>query len=100
MKVFFIVILMIVCTTMAAAQIPTLENTVKRLNTYFETQPREKLYLHLDKPRYQPGERIWFKAYLTAGYFHQRSPISKIIYVELINEKAEIVFAVRLPTTS
>jgi len=100
MKVFFIVILMIVCTTMAAAQIPTLENTVKRLNTYFETQPREKLYLHLDKPRYQPGERIWFKAYLTAGNFHQLSPISKIIYVELINDKAEIVFAVRLPATS
>lgn len=100
MKVFFIVTLMIVCTTMAKAQSQTLESTVSRLNNYYEKQPREKLYLHLDKPQYHPGERIWFKAYLTAGNLNQLSPISKIIYVELINAQAEIVFAVRLPATS
>jgi TonB-dependent SusC/RagA subfamily outer membrane receptor len=100
MKIFFIVILMIVHTATVNAQKPALETAVSRLNSYFEEQPREKIYLHLDKPLYQPGERIWFKAYLTAGNFNQLSPISKIIYVELINAEAEIVFAVRLPANS
>ncbi len=100
MKVFFIVLLMIVHPAMAKAQTPTLEEMVSRLNSYAENQPREKIYLHLDKPNYLPGERIWFKAYLTAGNFNQLSPISKIIYVELINAEAETVFAVRLPANS
>ncbi|MCC5921977.1 MAG: TonB-dependent receptor plug domain-containing protein [Cyclobacteriaceae bacterium] len=58
---------------------------------YAEIFPTEKVYLHLDRPYYTTGETIWLKAYLTAGANHEPSPISNTIYVELINDKKQIV---------
>ena len=45
--------------------------------------PIEKVYLHFDKPYYAVGDTIWFKAYLTIDR-HQPSPLSKIIYVDVL----------------
>ena len=38
------------------------------LTGYGEDLPQEKIYLHLDRYAYNPGETIWFKAYLLAGF--------------------------------
>ncbi len=39
------------------------------LNKLNEQFPQEKIYLHFDKTLYNPGETIWFKAYLFTGIF-------------------------------
>lgn len=51
----------------------------------------EKIYVHTDKPYYYPGEALWFK-----GYIHYKEPawrdsLSRVVYVELINPKKEII---------
>ena len=51
--------------------------------------PQEKLYLHFDKDYYNPGETIWFKAYLFAG--NVPSQISTTIYAELIDENGKVI---------
>jgi len=51
--------------------------------------PQEKLYLQYDRPYYNPGETIWFKAYLTVS--NLPSALSKTVYAELINEKGTIL---------
>jgi hypothetical protein len=51
--------------------------------------PQEKLYLQYDRPYYNPGETIWFKAYLTAS--NLPSQLSKTVYAELINDKGVIM---------
>jgi len=77
-----------------------LKQVLDHLNSYQKEYPKEKIYLHLDKPYYVAGEDIWFKAYVTVGQFNFLSAISKVMYVELINNENEIVQARRLPVVS
>ena len=37
----------------------------KKLQSIQDALPQEKIYLHLDKTFYKPGEDVWFKLYLT-----------------------------------
>ena len=69
-------------------------NFIKRLKTaldrYNQQVPQEKIYLHLDKPFYKPGDDIWLKAYLRDGRTHKPSSTSEIVYVALINPKGNV----------
>ena len=38
------------------------------MKVYAEKYPQEKLYLQFDKKAYNPGDRIWYKAYLFSGF--------------------------------
>lgn len=58
--------------------------------------PGEKVHIHFDKPYYGIGDTIWFKAYVTLEQ-HVPSPLSKILYVELINQKDSLVESLKLP---
>ncbi len=53
------------------------------INVYGESYPQEKVHVHFDKSVYNPGETIWFKAYLFSGFMP--SAISKNFYAELID---------------
>ncbi|MCK5677904.1 MAG: TonB-dependent receptor plug domain-containing protein [Flavobacteriaceae bacterium] len=54
-------------------------------------EPKEKVYLHLDKSFYTSGDDIWFKVYLVDGYTLQSNSLSKIVYVDLIDPNNKIV---------
>ncbi|WP_017734043.1 TonB-dependent receptor plug domain-containing protein [Nafulsella turpanensis] len=62
----------------------------QKLEEFNSQMPREKVYLHIDKPFYKPGDAIWFQAYLVEGQQHRPSEISNVIYVELINPKGNV----------
>lgn len=49
----------------------------------------DKIYAHLNKPKYLTGETIWFKIYNFNTSNGLLSNISKIAYVELLTEKLE-----------
>lgn len=59
------------------------------LNILEENYPQEKIHLHLDKLYYNPGETIWFKAYITTD--NLTTALSKTCYAELIDEKGTIL---------
>ncbi len=64
------------------------------------TAPREKLYLHFDKSTYSLTDTIWFKGYLTDASTHTASPLSGLIYTELINSATgQVIQSLSLPTT-
>lgn len=50
------------------------------LARYNERYPEEKLYFHFDRPAYNRGETIWFKAYLLSGF--APSTLSRNLYVD------------------
>lgn len=50
--------------------------------------PQEKIYVHFDKSYYNPGETIWFKAYVFAGI--DPSETSKNFYAELVDEQGNV----------
>lgn len=53
--------------------------------------PQEKLYLHLDKPFYGAGEKIWLKGYLVDGLTHKDDAKSNFIITELVNRTDSVL---------
>lgn len=53
--------------------------------------PEDRIYLHLDKPLYKPGETIWFQAYLREGASLAPSAQSEILYIEFLDPKGNKV---------
>jgi hypothetical protein len=60
---------------------PPIEKKYFKLISYFE-----KSYLHTDKPYYYPGDTLWFKAYLNYANLEFIESLSKVMYVELIDQ--------------
>ena len=58
------------------------------LNTY---HPREKLFIHYDKPFYTLKDTLWLKGYIFTADLNKPNDSSRIAYVELINENREVV---------
>lgn len=68
----------------------TLNERVKNLESFTENYAEEKVYLHLERTAYYPSETIWFKAYLVAGALLEPSPLSKILYVDLVDGRGDV----------
>ena len=58
--------------------------------------PQEKIYLHIDKPYYLSGKRIWFRAHLVDAASHVPVAVSRYVYVELISPLDSIVTRVKI----
>lgn len=69
---------------------------IDSMMTVYQTNfPQEKLHVQFDKSFYNPGETIWFKAYVMSGI--NLSGISKNLYAELINNKGEVIQRITAP---
>jgi hypothetical protein len=73
----------------------SLDKNITAITTALESLnnrlPIEKVYLHTDKPWYNIGDTLWFKAYLANGSDMTPSKISGLLYVEMITDSAEMV---------
>lgn len=52
---------------------------------------QEKVYLHFDNTGYFMGEKIWFKAYVVRADNNKPAPMSRVLYVELVNPNGDVV---------
>ena len=88
-----IFLLLIIYNKHVCAQNDTLSlaRTVNTLIKQADAKPVEKVYLHLDKPYYIPGDTVWLKAYVVLGQAHKLSALGSVLYAELINESDSIV---------
>ncbi|WP_207431249.1 hypothetical protein [Sabulibacter ruber] len=63
--------------------------TFQSLLTDFQEHNRkafqEKIFLHLDRSAYACGETMWFKAYYVDGTLYQPLDMSKVAYVEVLD---------------
>ncbi len=57
----------------------------ENFNNFAQRNPQERVYLHFDNTSYYKGEHIWYKAYVVDGGSLKPSPLSRILYVELVN---------------
>ena len=76
---------------------PLLKKILLQIEKYRTEFPQEKVHLHMDKPYYAIGDNIWFKAYVVNAEKNELSDLSKILYVELINDKDSVKQSLKLP---
>jgi hypothetical protein len=75
-----LILLVLLCPDLALSQ-GQIEKTFSSMNQELQ----EKLYLHLDRTFYVAGETVWFKAYCLDGYNHRLLNVSKVAYIEIID---------------
>ena len=68
-----------------------LKGYVKNVQSFNTLLPQEKVYLHFDNTSYFIGEHIWFKAYVVSPAENKPTHMSKILYVELLNQQGAIL---------
>ncbi|HAH22309.1 MAG TPA: hypothetical protein DCL77_00815, partial [Prolixibacteraceae bacterium] len=51
----------------------------------------EKVYLHVDRELYAPGDKIWLKAYQVNGITHRLNTNFRNISVQLLSEEGKVV---------
>lgn len=54
---------------------------------------REKVYLHIDRSYFQPGDDIWFKGYVVNSLDNRLSVLSKTLFVAIVSPAGDIVLS-------
>jgi len=99
-KVMFYLVLSLSCLVLSAQKVTrdsslcarrTSEIVAEKLQTQLALFPQEKLYLHLDKQVYAPGEQVRFRAYLGDAASHRPVTKSGYVYVELVDREERVV---------
>ena len=98
-NLYFTLFALLLCQSILAQEKVSLAEMAKKNAKLVFDVPSEKVYLHFDKPYYAVGDTIWFKGYVTLEN-QTPSPLSKILYVDLINEKDSLVESLKLPVTN
>ncbi|WP_240615387.1 alpha-2-macroglobulin family protein [Pedobacter paludis] len=95
---FIILSLLSVLNFSSSAQTDTISinSLIAKTNKVLNDYPAEKIYLHFDKPYYAVADTVWFKAYVTENQ-NFLSGISKIVYVDVINQHDSLIQTLKLP---
>lgn len=59
--------------------------------------PREKIFIHYDKPYYKPNDSIWLKGYALHAAGHKPFDSTGIAYIEILNEETEVLKRISAP---
>ena len=85
-------------------QLPAMPEACKTMVSQMTGQirnfPQEKVYLHLDKPYYSAGERLWFRIYMVHAAIHSPVSYSRYVYVELLNAHNEVLLRKKIRPSS
>lgn len=79
---------------------PDIQSILDRLKKFQDTHSQEKVYLHTNQPFYSIGDTVYFKAYLTNAENNLPSSLSKILYVELLDDQDLPVTSLKLRITN
>ena len=84
-------------TVCLPAQTDDFKKFMHNIHSFNRLYPQEKVWLHCDNTAYFQGDTIWFAAYVTSAETLQpANDLSKVLYVELLNEVGEVVSTQRL----
>lgn len=79
--------ILIVSAVTAFSQPPAFKSIIEKFYKHRDNNLVEKIYAHLDRPNYLVGETMWFKLYYVDGAYNRPLNLSKIAYVEVLNDE-------------
>ncbi|MBK9016188.1 MAG: hypothetical protein IPM82_20160 [Saprospiraceae bacterium] len=72
------------------------QKLINQLSLHNERLSPEKVYLQFDRLFFEPGEDIWFNAYVRDANSLKASPKSEILYVELLGPNGSVLKKINL----
>lgn len=68
-----------------------LQHLLEEANQFDERYPRESVYIQMDDAAYVVGDTLWYKAYVVRSGTLQPTDISRVLYVELLNDAGTLL---------
>ncbi|WP_295673024.1 hypothetical protein [uncultured Mucilaginibacter sp.] len=91
-KTFCALFCFVACMKITSVQAQVLSDLQNSFSNYQKSNLKESIYLHINKSTYLTGEIIWFKVYCVEGGAHTLLNLSKVVYVEILdNNHAAVV---------
>jgi hypothetical protein len=84
-------LLVLLMTLVLTAHAQTKDEAVTNLRHQILDYPQEKLFLQMDRPQYEAGDTIWFRAHTVSEAFHLPSAMSRGIFVNLYGPDSKLV---------
>ncbi len=94
-KILLLFVLMVTISSLHA-QVRSYEEFINALDRYNKNYLPEKIYVHTDKDAYLAGELMWYRIYYVDGFFNKPLDVSKVAYVELIDQSLESVYQAKV----
>lgn len=82
---YLTVCILLACCFQVSAQTDAVQ-LAERFRTYSTKALQEKLYMHVDRNYYLAGDILWFSIYVTDAMLHQPLDMSKVAYVEILDD--------------
>lgn len=95
-KKMLLVLAIVFTGLMDFAQSGLMQNLEERFVQYQSNAVQEKIFVHTDKSFYLAGETIWFKLYYTDASFNKPIDVSRLAYVDIINEDLKSVMQAKI----
>src|SRR5688500_15736229 len=88
--------LLISLNSAGLAQDINLNKIQSSFDKFHSEEFNEKVFLHTDREFYLAGELMWFKAYNTEATTNKASSLSKVTYVEIIDDTKKPVLQTKV----
>jgi hypothetical protein len=85
---------MVICGTFAIAQAQ--DSLQIKFDDYRKNNFQEKIFAHLNQNFYMVGETVWFALYVVDGTIHKPSAVSKVAYVEILDNANKAVIQTKV----
>ncbi len=98
MKKFFfaVFIFSILLTSRLVVKAQLLEKVEQAVDFYYQNHFQEKVFIHTDKEQYLAGELLWFKSYIVSSASLVPTRLSKVAYLELLDQNNGIVLQAKI----
>lgn len=91
-----VMIFFIVSLSFSVSSAQVIDKLQKSFADYQENNFREKVYVHVNKTFYMTGEILWFKVYSVQGHANERNDISKVAYVDVLDNNHVAVMQAKI----
>jgi hypothetical protein len=90
-------ILFLIASLPCYSQSSPFTNLVFHNDSLNSLYPREKIFVHHDRPYYKVRDTLWLKGYLLTGANNTPNDSSRLAYAEIINSQNEVVKRIVMP---
>lgn len=84
------------CLLILNSRAQAIQEVQNSFNLYKQSALQEKIFVHTDKSTYLPGEIMWFKIYCVDGNDHKPLNLSKVVYIEVLDNSQNPVVQAKI----
>ncbi len=86
----------VLCLIFGSSKAQVIQEVQNSFNLYKQSSLQEKIFVHTDKNVYLPGEIVWFKIYCVDGNDHKPLNLSKVAYIELLDNSQSAIIQAKI----